>query len=173
MEEQSDTPRTDAAADRGSSLGLAITAWSGIWSLARDLERELAAATRERDAAVIERDENEGVFKVWRRRCEEHYAETVDLKRQRDEARALNVEWAKKAETWLATPEAAQRLQSYRDLGQQVAEAQNERDEARAEIEKLRSALHRLACLGNGDRYGNSIGNDIAREALAATEAKP
>jgi hypothetical protein len=65
--------------------------------LARDLERELATATRERD-----------------------------------EARALNVEWAKKAETWLATPEAAQRLQSYRDLGQQVAEAQNERDEARA-----------------------------------------
>ncbi len=56
----------------------------------------------------------------------------LTLARERDEARALNVEWAKKAETWLATPEAAQRLQSYRDLGQQVAEAQNERDEARA-----------------------------------------
>ena len=55
----------------------------------------------------------------------------------------------------------------------QVAEAQNERDEARAEVERLRKALHRLACLGNGDQYGNSDGNQIALEALAATEAKP
>lgn len=51
MEEQSDTPRVDAAADRGSNLGAANVAWSGIWPLARDLERELAAATRERDEA--------------------------------------------------------------------------------------------------------------------------
>ena len=125
MEEQSDTPRTDAAADRGSSLGLAITAWSGIWSLARDLERELATATRERD-----------------------------------EARALNAKWAEKAETWLATPEAAQRLQSYRDLGQQVAEAQNERDEARAEVERLRKATEEL--------YNGTMRQAIR---LAATEA--
>ena len=45
--------------------------------------------------------------------------------------------------------------------------------ELRAEVERLRKVLHRLACLGNGDQYGNSFGNDIAREALAATEAKP
>jgi hypothetical protein len=32
-------------------------------------------------------------------------------------------------------PEAAQRLQGYRDMGQQVAEAQNERDALRAEVE--------------------------------------
>jgi hypothetical protein len=97
----------------------------------------------------------------------------AQLERERDEARALNVEWSKKAETWMASPEAAQRLQGYRELGQQVAKAQNERDEARAEVERLRKVLHRLACLGNGDQYGNSFGNDIAREALAATEAKP
>ena len=39
------------------------------------------------------------------------------------------------------------------------------RDDA-AEIERLRSVLHQLACLGNGDIYGNSIGNSIARAAL-------
>ena len=166
---KSDTPRTDATQYQ----------WTRTLDLARKLERELATETRERDAAVIERDENEGVFKVWRRRCEEHYAETVDLKRQRDEARALNVEWAKKAETWLATPEAAQRLQSYRDLGQQVAEAQNERDEARAEVERLRKTLDEIATYWNGShRPAETLGaaewtRGVAEEALAATEAKP
>jgi len=48
-----------------------------------------------------------------------------------------------------------------------------ERDEARAKVERLRKVLHRLACLGNGDQYGTSFGNDIARKVLAATEAKP
>ena len=33
--------------------------------------------------------------------------------------------------------------------------------------EKLRKVLLRLACLGNGDQYGNSIGNYIAQEALS------
>ena len=96
MEEQSDTPRTDATQYQ----------WTRTLDLSRDLERELATATRERD-----------------------------------EARALNAEWGKKAETWMASPEAAQRLQGYRELAQQVATAQNERDEARAEVERLRSAL--------------------------------
>ena len=34
-------------------------------------------------------------------------------------------------------------------------------------IEKLRSVLEKLACLGNGDEHGNSIGNCIAIEALS------
>jgi hypothetical protein len=34
----------------------------------------------------------------------------------------------------------------------------------------LRGYLEQLACLGNGDQYGNSIGNDIAIKALAATD---
>lgn len=38
--------------------------------------------------------------------------------------------------------------------------------ETQAENAALRSALHKLACLGNGDQFGNSIGNDIARAAL-------
>ena len=36
----------------------------------------------------------------------------------------------------------------------------------KAEIERLRSALEKLARLGNGDKYGNSDGNMIARAAL-------
>ena len=35
-----------------------------------------------------------------------------------------------------------------------------------------REALERLAKLGNGERYGNSEGNEIAREALAQTAPK-
>lgn len=33
--------------------------------------------------------------------------------------------------------------------------------------EKYREALQKLACLGNGEQYGNSIGNCIAQEALS------
>lgn len=46
--------------------------------------------------------------------------------------------------------------------------------DALAEIVRLRllnvelvEALEKLARLGNGDRYGNSTGNDIAKAALA------
>ena len=36
----------------------------------------------------------------------------------------------------------------------------------RAENERYREALEKLARLGNGEQYGNSAGNDIARSAL-------
>ena len=51
MEEQSDTPRTDAS-ERASIHSNRYTAVG--WRLARDLERELATATRERDEAQAE-----------------------------------------------------------------------------------------------------------------------
>jgi hypothetical protein len=41
-----------------------------------------------------------------------------------------------------------------------------------AENEALREALEKLARLGNGDQYGNSIGNEIARAALARAGEK-
>jgi len=44
-----------------------------------------------------------------------------------------------------------------------------ERDRLRAENLKLREVLEKLARLGNGDQYGNSIGNEIARAALENT----
>ena len=42
---------------------------------------------------------------------------------------------------------------------------------AEARAERYRRALLKLACLGNGDCYGNSHGNVIAQEALAEGEA--
>ena len=48
MEEKSDTPRTDAAAQFVSHFG-----WQVHADFARALERELATATRERDEARI------------------------------------------------------------------------------------------------------------------------
>ena len=41
-----------------------------------------------------------------------------------------------------------------------------ERLELAAQNVALRSALHKLACLGNGDSFDNSVGNCIAQDAL-------
>jgi len=53
------------------------------------------------------------------------------------------------------------------------------RYEAAAELRRLHevnaellAALDKLARLGNGDRYGNSIGNTIAQEAIAKATGK-
>lgn len=40
-------------------------------------------------------------------------------------------------------------------------------DEAERKLAVAREALRELACLGNGSRYGNSIGNNMAMKALA------
>jgi len=101
-----------------------------------DLRTALQWANEERDEA---RAELAGL-PAWQKGCEQALGDLADaeeaiarLYTERDEARALNAEWAQKAATWIASPEAAQRLDGYRDLGQQVAEAQRERDEARAD----------------------------------------
>ena len=49
-------------------------------------------------------------------------------------------------------------------------EAEQARADLGAENAKLREALERLARLGNGDHYGNSDGNMIARAALKDTK---
>ena len=50
-------------------------------------------------------------------------------------------------------------------------------DQAAAELRRLHAvnqalvaALQKLACLGNGDQYGNSDGNCIAQAALAKAQ---
>jgi len=68
-------------------------------------------------------------------------AVTCDL----DEARALNAAWAEKAATWMASPEAAARLQGYRDMGKMAADAENERDALRAEIDRAIPAMRAYA----------------------------
>lgn len=39
------------------------------------------------------------------------------------------------------------------------------------QMQQVREKVHRLACLGNGDRFGTSIGNGIAQDALALLDA--
>jgi hypothetical protein len=102
-------------------------------------------------------------------KCEALNALIDGYRRERDEARALNAEWAQKAATWIASPEAAQRLDGYRDLGQQVAEAQRERDEARAEMERLREAM-RLAWTSCG--CCKCVVCNLAKDALHPKKAK-
>ena len=58
MEEQSDTPRTDAAAQFVSHFG-----WQVHADFARTLERELATATRERDEARAEVERMRGALR--------------------------------------------------------------------------------------------------------------
>mgnify|MGYP001438334866 CR=1 FL=1 len=137
-------------------------------TLARERD-EARAIANDRDAMVDHRD-----------RALTAMYQCVDvITQERDEARALNVKWAEKAATWSASPEAAQRLQGYRDLAQQVAQAQNERDEARAEVERLRKTLDEIATYWNGShRPAETLDaaewmRGVAEEALAATEPKP
>ena len=130
MEEKSDTPRTDAAAQFVSHFG-----WQVHADFARDLERELTTATRERDEARAIANDRDAM---------------VD---HRD--RALTA------------------------IYQRVDIITQERDEARAEVERLRSALRglhddiveyqRINHLGGYDNHWMLA----ARAALAATESKP
>lgn len=53
-----------------------------------------------------------------------------------------------------------------------IARLEQERDSALAQAAELRRRLEQLACLGNGDRPGNSIGNTIAQEALRITPSQ-
>ena len=53
------------------------------------------------------------------------------------------------------------------DLSAQVRERDEQLAALAEQNEKMRKVLLRLACLGNGDQYGNSIGNCIAQEALS------
>lgn len=55
------------------------------------------------------------------------------------------------------------------NLASVIGIKQMEIDTLKAQVIHLRGYLERLAKLGNGDRYGNSVGNDIAIEALKAT----
>ena len=42
-----------------------------------------------------------------------------------------------------------------------------------AQRDEMLEAMRKLACLGNGDTYGNSDGNLIAQDASAKCEVKP
>jgi len=48
------------------------------------------------------------------------------------------------------------------------AALQEEVEALNLRVARLVDTLHKLACLGNGDNYGNSIGNTMAQDALSA-----
>jgi uncharacterized coiled-coil DUF342 family protein len=139
MSEQSDTPRVYAVlqsfgfiahTDRAAAMWL-----DTVINIARDLERELATATRERDEARAIANDRDAM---------------VD---HRD--RALTA------------------------IYQRVDVITQERDEARAEVERLRKTLDEIATYWNGShRPAETLDaaewtQGVAEEALAATEAKP
>lgn len=53
--------------------------------------------------------------------------------------------------------------EAFKDGRNQLAAVTAQRDE-------LLATMRKLACLGNGDQYGNSEGNTIAQEAIAKCE---
>ena len=57
-----------------------------------------------------------------------------------------------------------------RDYLKLIAEQAEQITMLKAKNERLREALEKLARLGNGDQYGNSIGNEIAQQAIKQTE---
>lgn len=68
---------------------------------------------------------------------------------------------------------ADQRLDGYRELGRRAADAENKRDEAHAEIARLRAALEKIATDG-GEKWIVRLSRegcvDVAREALNASK---
>ena len=83
MEEKSDTPRTDAAAQFVSHFG-----WQVHADFARALERELATATRERDEARAIANDRDAMVDHRDRALTAMYQRVDVITRERDEARA-------------------------------------------------------------------------------------
>lgn len=61
--------------------------------------------------------------------------EIVRLRKQRDELLVKVAAWEQKAANWMASQEAAQRLDGYRDLAQRLNIAEQQRDELRVALE--------------------------------------
>lgn len=64
-------------------------------------------------------------------------------------------------------PMKYRRMQFNAELQDEVTQLQKQLLALAEQNEKMLKVLLRLACLGNGDQYGNSIGNCIAQEALS------
>ena len=60
----------------------------------------------------------------------------------------------------------------YQDLLGELSDARDELATVTAQRDELLATMRKLACLGNGDQYGNSEGNTIAQEAIAKCEVQ-
>ncbi len=160
MEEQSDTPETDAAEREDAGP---ITHARRGWNYSRKHERE-------RDAAIREIGEQARLLGISGSREMALLAKVDSITRERDEARAI------------ANDRDA--MVDHRDraltaMYQRVDVITQERDEARAEVERLRKTLDEIATYWNGShRPAETLDaaewtQGVAEEALAATKAKP
>lgn len=66
-------------------------------------------------------------------------------KSRAEAAEKLNREWEDNATTWMAFPEAAARLDGYRELGAKLAAAEAERDSLRRQLAQAVKA--RVSCI--------------------------
>ena len=184
MEEQSDTPRTDAAAQFVSHFG-----WQVHADFARALERELATATRERDEARAIANDRDAMVDHRDRALTAMYQRVDVITQERDEARAeLETERLRLAACGVVamanTPESAARVRDILPVHfsaslHSVMGAVDREMELRAEVERLRKTLDEIATYWNGShRPAETLDaaewtQGVAEEALAATEAKP
>lgn len=99
-----------------------------------------------------ERDDGNGGCGACAICCHEATQRAEKAEAERDELRRLQ-------QVWLMSPEAAQRLNGYRQLAEKCATLEAERDAARADVARLREAL------------GNLI--DAAQKAWAKHVTKP
>ena len=60
---------------------------------------------------------------------------------------------------------------SWRNSSNACLTMQDQNKQLQVRMAQLEEALRRLSCLGNGDRPGNSIGNEIAQQALSESPA--
>jgi len=60
----------------------------------------------------------------------------------------------------------------YATIPAHITAMQDEIAALKAELARARDALEKLARLGNGDSYGNSVGNEIAIKALRSPTAQ-
>ena len=184
MEEQSDTPRTDAAAQFVSHFG-----WQVHADFARTLERELATATRERDEARAIANDRDAMVDHRDRALTAMYQRVDVITQERDKARAeLETERLRLAACGVVamanTPESAARVRDILPVHfsaslHSVMGAVDREMELRAEVERLRKTLDEIATYWNGShRPAETLDaaewtQGVAEEALAATKAKP
>ena len=132
----------------------------------------LRVVASERDALRAERDDD-------RRREYGYSQQTVDaLTKERDalmaEVEALrerNAEWERKASAWMASPEAAQRLDGCRELAQQLNAAEAERDALRADAERYRVARAKVCIVGDAFHVINLRPTYVAPDAAIEFDA--
>lgn len=67
------------------------------------------------------------------------------VEKQRDELLVKVAAWEQKAANWMASPEAAQRLDGYRDLAQRLNIAEQQRDELLAALEAGRRLIELIS----------------------------